>query len=108
MQNGSPFTYFQNRPIELADGATLDSGALAGGVLHRATPMSMPSIAWRAFSRRAKVAGHRQVTGLSDLSEMVVRSSDGRPLPLQVDGDFLGEVTEARYSVMAQALNVVA
>jgi diacylglycerol kinase family enzyme len=39
---------------------------------------------------------------------LVVRSADGRPLPLQVDGDYLGEVTEARYSIMPQALNVVA
>jgi diacylglycerol kinase family enzyme len=108
VQNGSPFTYFQNRPIELVDGAELDSGALAGGVLHHATPMSMPFIAWRAFSRRARVAGHRQVTGLRDLRELTVRSTDGRPLPLQVDGDYLGEVEEARYSVIAQALNVVA
>jgi len=107
VQNGSPFTYFQDRPIELADGASLDSGALAGGVLHRATLMSMPFIAWRAFSSRARVAGHRQVTGLPDLSELVVRSADGRTLPLQVDGDYLGEVTEARYSVLPQALNVV-
>ena len=107
VQNGSPFTYFQDRPIELADGAALDSGALAGGVLHRATLVSMPFIAWRAFSRRARVAGHRQVTGLADLSELVVRSADGRPLPLQVDGDYLGEVTEARYSVLPLALNVI-
>ena len=54
MQNGSPFTYFQNRPIEIADGAALDSGALAGGVLHRATPLAMPSIAWRALSPAAR------------------------------------------------------
>jgi diacylglycerol kinase family enzyme len=107
VQNGSPFTYFQNRPIDLIDGATLDSGALAGGVLHRATPLSMPFIAWRAFSPRARVAAHRQVTGLRDLSELVVRSADARPLPLQVDGDFLGEVSEARYSIMPGALNVV-
>jgi diacylglycerol kinase family enzyme len=107
VQNGSPFTYFQNRPIELVEGAALDSGALAGGVLHSATPMTMPFIAWRAFSRRARVAGHRQVTGLPDVSELVVRSADGRPLPLQVDGDYLGEVAEARYSVMPAALNVV-
>src|ERR1700742_2320342 len=32
VQNGSPFTYFQNRPIEIAEGASLDSGALAAGV----------------------------------------------------------------------------
>jgi diacylglycerol kinase family enzyme len=108
VQNGSPFTYFQNRPIEIADGAALDSGALAGGVLHRATLLSMPSIAWRAFSGRARVAGHRQISGLpQDMSELVVRSADGRPLPLQVDGDYLGEVTEARYSVLPSALTVI-
>jgi diacylglycerol kinase family enzyme len=38
---------------------------------------------------------------------MTVRSADGRALPLQVDGDYLGEVTEARYSVLPQALNIV-
>ena len=107
VQNGSPFTYFQNRPIEMAEGAALDSGALSGGVLHRATLLAMPSIAWRAFSPRALVSGHRQVTGLRDAGEMLVRSADDRPLPLQVDGDYLGEVAEARYSIMPGALNVV-
>ena len=108
VQNGSPFTYFQDRPIEIADGAALDSGALAGGVLHRATLLSMLSIAWRAFSSRARVAGHRQVTGIGAVSDLTVRSTDGRGLPLQVDGDYVGEVTEARYSVMPDALRVVA
>lgn len=107
VQNGSPFTYFQNRPIEIADGAALDSGALAGGVLHRATLLSMPSIAWRAFSPRARVTRHRQISPLRDLHELVVRSADERPLPLQVDGDYLGEVAEARYSVLPAALSVV-
>jgi diacylglycerol kinase family enzyme len=108
VQNGSPFTYFQNRPIEIADGTTLDSGALCGCVLHRATPLSMPSIALRAFSRVARVSRHRQITGLSDLTELTVRSADERSLPLQVDGDYLGEVAEARYSILPGALNVVA
>ena len=108
VQNGSPFTYFQDRPIEIAEGAALDSGALAGGVLHRATPLSMPFIAWRAFSRRARVERHRQVTGLSEMSELTVSSADARPLPLQVDGDYVGAVAEARYSILPDALNVVA
>ena len=107
VQNGSPFTYFQNRPIEMAEGATLDSGALSGGVLHRATLLAMPAIAWRAFSPRASVSAHRQVTGLRGASELVVRTTDDRPLPLQVDGDYLGEVAEARYSIMPGALHVV-
>jgi diacylglycerol kinase family enzyme len=107
VQNGSPFTYFQNRPIEIAEGAALDSGALAGGVLKNATLLAMPSIAFRAFSRRARVARHRQITSVDDASDLVVRSADERPLPLQVDGDYLGEVSEARYSIMPGALNVI-
>ncbi len=107
VQNGSPFTYFQNRPIEIAEGAALDSGALAGCVLHRATPMDMPSIAWRAFSGRARMTGHRHVSSFPELTELTVKSADGRPLPLQVDGDYIGEVAEARYSILPRALHVV-
>jgi diacylglycerol kinase family enzyme len=29
-------------------------------------------------------------------------------LPLQVDGDYIGEVTEARFTIRPQALTVVA
>jgi diacylglycerol kinase family enzyme len=108
VQNGSPFTYFKDRPVEIAEGAALDSGALAAAVLHRATPPSMPFIAWRALSRRARVVQHRHVTGLSEVTELTVSSADGRPLPLQVDGDYLGEVVEARYTLRPRALNVVA
>jgi diacylglycerol kinase family enzyme len=107
IQNGSPFTYFQNRPIEIAEGASLHSGKLAGGVLHRATLMSMPFIAWRALSPRARFVRHRQVTGLQDITELTVRSADDRPLPLQVDGDYLGDVEEASYSILPAALNVI-
>jgi diacylglycerol kinase family enzyme len=108
VQNGSPFTYFQNRPIEIAEDASLESGTLSACVLHRASPIDMPSIAWRAFSKRARVPRHRQITGFAGATELTVRSSDGNPLPLQVDGDYLGEVSEARYSLLPRALYVVA
>ena len=36
IQNGSPFTYFRDRPIEIADDAKLDSGTLSTSVLRRA------------------------------------------------------------------------
>ena len=107
VQNGSPFTYFQNRPIEIAEGAALDSGALSSCVLHRARPLDMPSIAWRAFSRHARIARHRHVSSFPELTELTVQSADGRPLPLQVDGDYIGEVDEARYSILPRALHVV-
>jgi diacylglycerol kinase family enzyme len=108
LQNGSPFTYFGDRAIEIAEGASLESDALAGAVLRRATPLGMSFVGLRALSRRARVVRHRQVTGLPAVRELRVRTADGRPLPLQVDGDYLGEVPEARYSVLPEALNVVA
>lgn len=107
VQNGSPFTYFVDRPIEITEDTALDSGTLAGCVLHAATPAAMPFIAFRAFSSRAPVHRHRQITSIPTITEMTVRTADGRPLPLQVDGDFLGEVEQARYSVLPRALNVV-
>jgi diacylglycerol kinase family enzyme len=108
IQNGAPFTYFHERPIEIAEGAALDSGALTGAVLRRATPLAFSSIAVRALSAHASVLGNRQITPLERFSELTVRSADGRPLPLQVDGDFLGLVEEARYSIKPRALSVVA
>jgi len=108
VQNGSPFTYFKDRPIEIADGPSLDSGTLASCVLRRARPYDMPTIAFRAFSKRAKVTRHRQVVALEQASELTVSTADGEPLPLQVDGDYLGEVLEARYSIEPRALSVVA
>jgi diacylglycerol kinase family enzyme len=107
VQNGSPFTYFNDRPIDLADGPTLDSGTLAGCVLRNARAHDMPSIAFRAFSRRARVVRHRQVVGFPKLTELEVSSADGEPLPLQVDGDYVGEVVQARYSLLPRALTVV-
>jgi diacylglycerol kinase family enzyme len=108
VQNATPFTYFHDRPIDIAEGVEIDSGALAGAVLHRATPLAFSSIAVRALSPRASVLGNRQIGALERFGELTVRSADGRPLPLQVDGDFLGDVHEARYSIRPRALNVVA
>ena len=50
---------------------------------------------------------HRHVHPFSGLTSLRVRSLDERPLPLQVDGDYVGEVVEARYSILPDALNVV-
>ena len=72
VQNGSPFTYFKSRPIEVADGPALDSGTLTACLLRRARPLDMPSIAFRAFSRRAKVVRHRHVTDLRETVDLTV------------------------------------
>jgi diacylglycerol kinase family enzyme len=76
--------------------------------VRRATPLGVALVGMRALRPGARVVGRRNIASLQHLSELTVRSADGRPLPLQVDGDFLGEVEEARYSILPRALNVVA
>jgi diacylglycerol kinase family enzyme len=107
VQNGNPYTYFRSRPIQLADGAALDSGDLAGVVLERANPVDMPTVLWRAFSPRAKIERHRQVTAFHGVDGVIVRALDDRGVPVQVDGDFIGELDEAVFSIAPGALSVV-
>jgi len=106
-QNGQPYTYFKTRPINLTEGARLDSGSLAGVVLTRANPVDVPTVLVRALST-ADMTRHRRVTAFDDASEVVVRSADGRPIPWQVDGDHVADDDEVRVSVEPGALRVVA
>ncbi len=107
VQNGDPFTYFDATPLHVAEGAALDSGDLAGVVLHRATPLDVPTVAARLFSRRLRILDHPQVTGFSGAEVVRMRSADGRPVALQVDGDWVGDEVEVELSVVPGALTVV-
>jgi diacylglycerol kinase family enzyme len=94
--------------VVAGEGATLQSGDLAGVVIKRASPIDIPTITWRALSKRARVAKHRQIHPFAGLRTLSVRSLDDRPLPIQVDGDFIGEMAEAEFSVVPRGLSVVA
>jgi diacylglycerol kinase family enzyme len=109
VQNGDPFTYFANdKPVHVAEGIALDDGRIAGVVLGRATLVDIPTVAVRLLSRRLSVVRHRRVEGWSGATEALIASTDGRPVPLEVDGDWIGDVTEARFGVTPRALSVVA
>jgi diacylglycerol kinase family enzyme len=107
IQNGSPYTYFGDRPVRMAQGTELDSGELTGIVLERASVIDLPTIVWRALSERAALPDHRRVRGFGPVRELQVRSCDARPLSLQVDGDYIGEASEAAFSLRPGGLAVV-
>lgn len=107
IQNSRPYTYFQNHPVHLSEGSDLESGDLSGVVLTRANPIDVPTIAFRALSRRADIGRHRRVLPFDGVSEVRVRSTDGKPVPVQVDGDHVGDETEVRFAVEPGALRVV-
>jgi diacylglycerol kinase family enzyme len=108
VQNAAPYTFFGNRPVHLGEGASLDSGTLSGVVLERARPIDAPTLIWRGLSKRAHFGRHRRVRPFSGLDHLEIRSRDERLLPLQVDGDYIGEVATAEFGVTSGGLLVVA
>jgi diacylglycerol kinase family enzyme len=107
VQNAAPYTYFGNRPVEMAEGATLHSGDLAAVVLDRARPIDVPTVLARALSRHLRLSRHRHVHPFSGVTQVRVCTRDDRPLPLQVDGDYIGEADEAVFGLRPNGIAVV-
>ena len=108
VQVAKPYTYFRERPIDLVEGSTLDSGDMGAVVLERANPLDVPTIAVRALGSRPRIDGHRRVHAFAGIRRLMIHSADERPLPVQVDGDYVGEHPEASFDVAPGALRVLA
>ena len=113
-QNSDPFTYFASRPIRVCEGIEIDDGTLSLAVLKRAAQRDMPTLIPRLFSEKRPAAKHRQVEHFDDvLSASITSISEGkdgtlRPIPVQVDGDYIGEQTSIALAAAPGALTVVA
>ncbi len=113
-QNSDPFTYFGPRPVRVCEGAELSNGRLSGAVLAQASPADMPTIAARVLSARLKASKHRHIDHFEGLTESSIASisrneaGEIRHFPLQVDGDYIGEFTEAQIGIEPRALTLVA
>jgi diacylglycerol kinase family enzyme len=86
VQNLDPFTYLGERPIRLCPDASLELGLDAVAMRTMRTTAVAGTLA-RAFSarspsRRSTIHGH-------DLHRIVVTAD--RPVPAQIDGEYLGE-----------------
>lgn len=106
-QNADAFTFFMSRPIRLLNGEGLHSGAITGAVMRHTRPTIMPGITVRAISGTLDLTGHRAVDPTGPVISGRIRSEDGRPLPAQVDGDFIGEHSELALGVLPGGLTVV-
>ena len=107
-QNSDPFTYFGTRPIRVCEGAGLKTGSLSVGVLRKATPMELPTLIPRLLSGKAKtVSKHRQIAPFPGVQVALVESADERLLPVQVDGDYIGDEPSVRFAAAPGALTIV-
>ena len=108
VQNSDPFTYFASRPIRICERVGLNTGTLSIAALRRATLLEMPTVIPRVFSARAAtVLRHRQIDSLPSVTQARVLSVGDDPFPLQVDGDYLGDLDEAEFSITPGGLAAV-
>jgi diacylglycerol kinase family enzyme len=108
VQNGAQFTYLDDKPIRLAEGGELASGTLAGIALRGVQARDIPTAALRLLSSKRSVVGHRQIHAFAGVDGLRCTSVDGRQIPLHVDGDHVGDVTEVVFGIRPGALGVVA
>jgi diacylglycerol kinase family enzyme len=113
-QNSDPYTYFASRPLRVCEGIALDDGTLSLAVLRRGAQRDALTLIPRLLGERLKVPNHRQIEHFDDIHEARVssvstdREGRTRPFPLQVDGDYIGEVSLAELRVDPGALTIVA
>ncbi|MEV4419753.1 diacylglycerol kinase family protein [Patulibacter sp. NPDC049589] len=107
-QNAPEFTYFASRPVRLLPDQSLDSGTLAGAILRHSRPTVMPGITIRALIPSLDLGRHRAVEAFPGLTSAVVRTADERPLPFQVDGDYVGVTDRAEIGIAPGGLLIVA
>jgi diacylglycerol kinase family enzyme len=102
--NTNPYTYFGNRPLNLAPEATLDRGLASVTLRTMAFARTMRIVASALGSgsvlRRSRWVDHR-----TDLGALSVRAYG--PVPYQVDGDHLGDTERLDFRHEPEVLELV-
>ena len=107
VQNADPYTYFGRRP-------STSPRARARRRRHRrrdarARGADRHPHRHRAPALRSAAPGrHKRISAFTTSEEMRIFSADGRPVALQVDGDYIGDTVEAVFGVWPGALTVIA
>jgi diacylglycerol kinase family enzyme len=97
--NTDPYTYLGRFPVHVAPGTAFAHG-LAALAPARTTPLSVVRLLAYVLTGRGAAP---TVTGAD-----VLRARSDRPVPLQADGEDLGDVTEAVFEAERDAIRVVA
>jgi diacylglycerol kinase family enzyme len=108
VQNSDPFTYFGSRPLRVCEDIAFDNGSLSVVMMRRATTLDAPGVLRQLFSRNGRLAYHRRARGFTRVERARIVSLSGRPLPIEVDGDYIGTADEFVYEAAPGALLFVA
>ena len=101
--NARPFTYFKKMPVDVCPQASLDGGLDVFG-LQKVTSQYVPRIAWALLVSQSHV---RWKKGTYHHDVRAIDLKADRPLPVQVDGDYIGKWTSAEIRLIPDALDVL-
>ena len=102
-QNTTPYTYFRSRAMRLCPDAELEGGLDLLALDSLKTRVAIPVVA-RAF-RSARHVRRRHAIYVEDRRQFDLRCD--RPLPVQVDGEFIGEHERLLVESVPAALGVL-
>jgi len=108
VQNSDPYTYFGSTPLRVCEDIAIDNGALSMMVMQRSKVRDAPGVVSRLFSTSGCLADHPQAASLTGVktARMVPAGSDP-DIPVEVDGEYVGNHSEVIYRACPGALLVV-
>jgi diacylglycerol kinase family enzyme len=101
--NAGPFTYFGRQPLHVFPDVELGEGLDVFG-LSRIGWGTVPRLAWSFFVSRSHT-GWSASRYHHDISSVELNAS--KPLPVEVDGDYIGEWDKATISLVPLSLDVL-
>ncbi len=101
--NTDPYTYLGNRPLNIAPAADLDHG-LAAVTLTSLRSDHLLRVVGDALRPPPGLSSSRWVDLRTDLKNATLTAR--RPIPVQVDGDFIGNATEVVFEHHPDALHL--
>ncbi len=101
--NGRPFSYLKRFPLDVCPDATLEGGLDVFG-LKRLRAGTAARLAWAFFVSRSHPRW-RNTSYHHDVSSIDLHSD--RPLPVQVDGDYIGEFSSQEIRLCESALDLL-
>lgn len=99
----NPYTYLGPRPFNIAPEANIHS-KLAAVALHKLNVWPTLRILASAIDSGKAIRRRREVTYKHDLDGLTVAASE--PIPYQVDGDHLGEITKLEFEYVDDAISL--
>lgn len=108
VQNSDPLTYLGSRPIRVCEGAGLRTGTISLASLRPSSSRKVAAIVPRVASGTSTgVLRLPHVDGFAAVRTARVEAVDGRRFPVELDGEYVGELDSATYGVAPKALRLM-